>query len=172
MQLSLFQREAWEATGAQRFLRIPDLSKRDEGYRRRLFERGDTWLSPDKGKEVGQVEKGVMTFPAGGTASEKLKGMRNFTLVKHKLYSPAVWWCRRTAGRKVRGHLRGQQISCWGAWPSFLIVMSLKSFKAGKAFHCNYLNLIYPLGLAGLNLAIHLLWENHSPNTRSRFLIR
>lgn len=44
-------------------------------------------LKKEKEKEV---QKGVMTFPAGGTACEKLKGMSNFTLVKHKLSSPAL----------------------------------------------------------------------------------
>lgn len=42
-----------------------------------------------KGKEK-EVQKGLMTFPAGGPAREKLKGMSNFTLVNHKLSSPAV----------------------------------------------------------------------------------
>lgn len=114
-----------------------------KGVREALGE--EAWLSPEKGKVAGWVQKGVMTFLAGGTACEKLKDRRNFILVKYKLSSSAVWGSRRTEGCEVRDViatiLRGQWLSCWWAWASYLEVLeSLKSFKAGKAFNFNYLN--------------------------------
>ena len=58
-----------------------------QGYQRRLLGRGGTLPSPQKETRIGQVEKGVMTFPARGTACGKFRKIWNFMLVQRQPYS-------------------------------------------------------------------------------------